>query len=67
LLGHPTFKSIGGFGTFPIIVGAWLMGCLLAIVVSTPYLGDDLVNKGIRDIVAASGRSLTRLSTPSEP
>jgi hypothetical protein len=62
LLGHPTFKSIGGFGTFPIIVGAWLMGCLLAIVVSTPYLGDDLVNKGIRDIVAASGRSLTRFT-----
>jgi len=34
------------------------MGCLLAIVASTPYRGDDVINRNIREIVHAAGQTL---------
>ncbi len=37
---------------------AWLLACLVAIVMSTPYRGDDLINKDIRANVHASGKTL---------
>lgn len=57
-IGLPRLRTLGGPGTLPVVLGAWLLGCVLAVVVSTPYLGDDLVNKDIRGIVSTSGRTL---------
>ena len=42
----------------PIIASVWLMGCLLAIVMLTPYSGDDVINKNIRENVHAAGKTL---------
>ena len=44
--------------TVPIIASVWLTGCLLAIVMLTPYGQDDLFNKNIREIAHATGQSL---------
>ena len=54
----PRPKSDVDSATVPIIASVWLMGCLLAIVMLTPYGQDDLINKNIREIAHASGRSV---------
>jgi len=39
----------------PIAAGVWLMGGLLALITSTQYQGDDLLNKDIRQVVHDAG------------
>lgn len=45
--GRPRWSS---GGILPVAVPAWLLGLHAAIVTSTPYLGDDTINKSLRDV-----------------
>jgi hypothetical protein len=45
-------------GNLPLVASIWIVGVVFALVVSTPYRGDDLDNKSIRKIVAAAGSTL---------
>jgi hypothetical protein len=54
----PHLRSLAQLDRLPLIVSTWLAGTLVALVASTPYRGDDLINKGIREIVATAGTTL---------
>lgn len=58
LLDVPRLRSLVSPTAVPVTAGVWLMGCLLALVTSTPYRGDDLINKDIRAIAHAAGETL---------